>query len=524
MSQRTFCVNYRILRHFAISIFCIMERVVMKKYVLDGAQMKEVDRYSIEEKGIPSLVLMERAALSVCQVISGEYGREHRVLFVCSCGNNGADGLAAARILHTRGWQVEVCIVGGRQKATAEFDIQLNICEKLGVSVSTSLECREYDIIVDAIFGIGLSRNLEGSYADVVFAMNSSGKEIVSVDIPSGIDASSGRIMGTAVKAKHTVTFGYMKTGQLLYPGAEYVGKLHLMEDVGFAADWQQNMKIAFTCTPDYIEKYLPERTAYSNKGTYGRTLVVAGSEKMAGAAYLSGSAAYKTGTGLVKILTDKVNRDVIMQLLPEAVTDFYNEDIDVERQLQWMDAMVIGPGLSVNEMSKKLVKQFLQKNCDKLQRRMVVDADALNIIAQMGWHDLLQGTIVTPHLGEMARLTRGTVEQIQNNLVQTAVDFARKYRCICVLKDARTIVTNGERVYINSTGNNGMATGGSGDVLTGILAGLLAQNMDCFEAAWLGTCIHGISGDMAALKVGRNSMTARDILNGISGALLDGH
>lgn len=494
----------------------------MKKYVLDGEQMKAVDRYSIEDKGIPSLILMERAALSVCRVISGEYSRVQKVLFVCSCGNNGADGLAAARILHIRGWDVGICIVGDRRNATGEFGIQLGVCEKLGIPMSASFEGGEYDIIVDAIFGIGLSRNVEGSHGDIVAAMNQSGKEIVAVDVPSGIDASTGQVMGVAVKATHTVTFGYAKMGLLLYPGAAYAGRVHLMEDVGFVTDRQEQMGYSFTCTPDGMEEYLPERIACSNKGTYGRTLVVAGCEKMAGAAYFSGSAAYKMGTGLVKIITHKVNRDAIIQLLPESIIDFYDdmEEDSIEDELRWKDAMVIGPGLSTGERSQRLVKLFLERKGAGLQGRIVVDADALNIISMNGQHELLQGTIITPHLGEMARLTGDTVEQIRKNPVQTAVCFARDHNCICVLKDARTIVTDGEQVYINTTGNHGMATGGSGDVLAGIIAGLLAQNMEDFQAAWLGTCIHGMAGDAAAKRLGAHSMTAGDILMGISEVL----
>lgn len=496
----------------------------MIKYVLNAKQMKDVDRYSIEKMQVPSLVLMERAALGVCEVISGIYEKPRKVICVCSTGNNGADGLAAARILHLRGWNTAVCIVEKDRSRTEEFETQLAICRNIGIPIGTTYEYGEYDVIVDAIFGIGLSRTVEGGFFKAIEAINASGKRVVSVDIPSGINPSNAQVMGIAVRAEHTVTFGYEKIGLLLYPGAEYAGRVHLMEDVGFVPQKDVCGEYAFTVRKDDITGYLPARAPYSNKGTYGKVLTVAGSQKMAGAAYFSAAAAYRTGTGLVKVITHSKNRDVIMQRLPEAVIDFYDDMTEAEAKLllKWKSAMVIGPGLSTDEKAQRITELFLEKGRTEENRNIVVDADSLNIVAGRQAFPLLEGTIITPHIGEMARLSGRSVEWIQKNPVETAADFAGKNKCICVLKDARTIVTDGKRIYINVTGNNGMATGGCGDVLTGIIAGLLAQGMKQYDAAWLAVCIHGAAGDLAAGRRGQRAMLATDILESI-GAILSG-
>jgi NAD(P)H-hydrate epimerase len=491
----------------------------MKRYLPDASQMKEIDRYSIEEKKIPSLILMERAALAVCEVIGEEFDKNVRLLFVCSRGNNGADGLCSARILKLRGWQPEILLVGDAAKSTPEFDVQYSICKKIGVTEVTTAQMNEYDGIVDAIFGIGLTRNVEGEYADIIEKINGSGRKIIAVDIPSGINPSSGKVCKTAVRADHTVTFGFEKRGIVLFPGAAYAGVVHVMRDVGFAEDQVDTLRCAWTLEKEGYHKLLPVRRQDSNKGSYGRVLAAAGSQNMAGAAYFAAYAAYRTGSGLVKLLTDRVNRDVLMTLVPEAVMEFYN-DMDkaaLEKEFEWADTIIAGPGLSQSILAQKVVMTLLENTENRTHKNIILDADALNLIAGCGRQELLEHTIITPHPGEMARLLGDSVAQVKENLVETAVDFAQKYRCICVLKDARTVVTDGTEIYINTTGNHGMATGGSGDVLTGIIAGLAAQGADLYTAAYLGTFLHGMSGDRAAQKHGCYGMTARDILSEIS-------
>lgn len=492
------------------------------KYILDAAQMKEVDNYSISTVGIPSVVLMERAALSVTSYIAEEahISTDKMVLCVCGSGNNGADGLAVARQLYLKGYKVDVFLCEGKH-STEEYRIQLNIIKNLGIQYINDPDFSAYGVIVDALFGNGLSRNLEGKSVSVVEAVNNAhnnGAYVAAVDIPSGISATSGAVMGCAVMADVTVTFGYIKTGQLLYPGAGYCGVLKV-SDIGFAVYEKMSQK-RYIYEPEDIRAKLPHRRADSNKGSCGKALVIAGSKKYGGAAVLSSRAAYRTGAGLVKLITHIDNRDVVLSSNMETLLSTYGDedtDVSVKESLEWADAVCIGPGLSQDTLAESLVRQVAD---DDTGKKKLFDADALNIIAKCGI--TLNGgqIVVTPHVGEMSRLTGKSIADIKSNIISVAVDYAKEHKCICVLKDARTIVTDGDEVYINVSGNDGMATGGSGDVLSGIITSLMAQGMDCFDAAKLGVYIHGLAGDEAARAGTRYSMVAGDIIGNISNVL----
>lgn len=487
------------------------------KYVLDGKQMQEVDNFSIKQVGIPSLVLMERAALTVCEVIKKKYGTDKKILAVNGTGNNGADAVACARILMGWGYEAAICSLGDTEKYTIELQQQLAISDKMHIKRVTIDSLGDYDVIIDGIFGIGLSRNIEGNFVEIIEDINKSGKEIVSVDIPSGINSATGQIMNVAIEADVTVTFGYLKTGLILYPGNTNAGNI-IIGECGFAPEAVEQMEEKKFVYDDEDLKRIPVRRPDSNKGTCGKILVVAGSENMSGAAYFSGKAAYRTGAGLVRILTTKSNKDVIQKILPEAVLVF-QEDMNkekIENNVKWAESIVIGPGLSTDEKSALLLYSVMEclENSDK---KILLDADALNIISRDKKHTLLKGCVITPHIGEMSRLTGLATDVIKKDIIGLAKQFAKENECICVLKDARTIVTDGIRLYINISGNNGMATAGSGDVLTGIIAGLWGNGMDLFEGAVLGTYIHGCAGDVARNKMGEYSMKADDIADSIS-------
>ena len=349
---------------------------------------------------------------------------------------------------------------------------------------------------------------------------------VVAVDIASGINADNGQIMGVAVKADYTVTFGYKKTGIMFYPGATYSGSVEVV-NAGFVPQNVLHNKVdgfgsTFTYSDDDIDR-LVVRTSDSNKGTYGRTLIIAGSKNMGGAAVLSASAAYRSGTGLVKVLTHEVNKTPVLVRMPECLIATYQDNMPLAAELQkdfaWAKSIAVGPGLSMNGVAAEITKCVLEIN-DKVR---ILDADALNIIAaeNIDFKGNTDGNIiVTPHLMEMSRLTGESVADIKKDLVQCAKKFAKEHQCICVLKDARTVVTDGMDVYINSTGNDGMSTGGSGDVLTGLMAGFTAMGIDAFEAACLAVYVHGKAGDIAALKRGKAGMTASDIANAAADAL----
>ena len=537
------------------------------RYVLDAASMNNVDSYSINTLGIPSVVLMERAALSVTEAIESKVkGNIHTdIICVCGRGNNGADGLAVARQLYLKGYNVDVYIINSHA-STKEFDIQLNIIKNLGIECINSPDFSKYGVIVDALFGNGLSRELAGEARIVVDTINkcstsvrsqytqnsdnNGNRLVVAVDIPSGISASTGVVMGSAVNADITVTFGFEKIGHILYPAASYCGKI-IRKDIGFA-QYPDMTRDIFTYDYSDISDMLPLRKPDGNKGTFGKALVIAGSRLYGGAAVLSSRAAARIGAGLVRTLTHISNRTAVITGNMECIVDTYDTDEEcadfvkntetlVDKCICWADVVCIGPGLSMEESAVKLVRSVsAKKNIKKLY-----DADALNIIAQYkieldGSNDDVdyeaggnsgnasykddmsdKNVVVTPHIGEMSRLTGLDIAMIKNNPIDTARTYSREHNCVCVLKDARTIVSDGERVYINMSGNDGMATGGSGDVLSGIITGLMAQGLTTFEASALGVYIHGCAGDEAALSNGKYSMVAGDIIDNIKNVLI---
>lgn len=496
------------------------------RYILGKHAMQYVEDYSIKEMGLPSLVLMERAALAVADAVAKRCQEHTRVLICCGVGNNGADGLAVARLLWQKNISVEVQVVGDLERSTQEFRTQFPITQGLGVSVGNLGLCAEYikkekyDIIVDALFGIGLSRPIHGEWRDWIEWINQSNAYVVSIDIPSGISADSGAVMGCAVRADLTVTFGYEKLGTAMYPGKDYAGEVQVC-DIGLI---ETDFYGPHACTYEPSElKYLPERAARSHKGDFGKVLVIAGSENMSGAAYLCAKAAYRMGAGLVRILTPEENRIILQTSLPEAILSTYQTDPftvnGLNEVLSWPNAIVIGPGLGKGDHVRSLVSYVLQYSLVPI----VIDADALNVIADnpnMTMHLSYKRVIVTPHIMEMSRLTGRRWQEIRETMVETAVNYSRKTGAVCVLKDARTVVTDGrddERFYLNTSGNCGMATAGSGDVLSGILGALLAVNMLPMYAAMLGVYIHGLAGDEAAKRLGTYAMMAGDIIESIS-------
>lgn len=499
------------------------------KYLLNHTEMKAVDMYSIHTIGIPSLVLMERAALSVVRRMLERITKKDKILAVSGSGNNGADAVAAARILHNMGYDACVYLAADADHISGELKVQIDIVNNQNIKVygKDDIRWESFDWIIDGVFGIGLSREVQGRYAEVISKINEASGKVCAVDIPSGIFADNGQVLGCAVKADMTVTFGFDKAGMILYPGASYAGDLYV-EDIGFAIDSVDFVTPHLQCLEDEdIKAILPKRYPWSNKGSYGKLLVVAGKKNMCGAAYLCGKAAYKTGVGLVKIITPEENRTIIQTSIPEAVLDTYNEDMPdenwIKAQMQWADAIVVGPGLGITKAGEVFVRCALKQT-----KPVLIDADGLNILAKhKEW--LEQKTcplIITPHLGEMSRLTQKSIKEIQDSLIETCEQFAEAYDLICVLKDARTITSDGRNVtFVNTSGNNGMSTGGSGDVLSGIIGGLMCQKdmqtQMCTMAA-AGVFIHGRSGDEAKKVTGVYGLLASDIIKYISNIVND--
>ncbi|MCI9078244.1 MAG: NAD(P)H-hydrate dehydratase [Lachnospiraceae bacterium] len=489
-------------------------------YILNAAEAAEIDRISIYETGIPSVVLMEKAAMAVARHIQDICSTSYKdmlpgsikVLAVCGMGNNGGDGIACARILKGAGFNASIFIAGDKSKATEETKRQLNIAHNLDVPFITKLEDNEYNIIIDAMFGTGLSRDIGGKYAELADWINCQSSEVIAVDIPSGINADNGQVYGCAVKASHTVTFGSNKRGTVLFPGASYSGNV-VVADIGFPEKAVHKAAPgAYTYRKEDLPRLMPERLPRSNKGSFGKVLIIAGSAGMSGACILAAKAAARAGCGIVKIATAPQNTDIIKTCLPEAITGTYADGIT--ESIKWADVVAIGPGLGTDGTAKKLVEEVL-----KIQDKPVVmDADALNILSKLvpegtgiDRYKLAGNFVITPHIKEMSRLSGAASSEIQENIIDYA--SGHKSGCTIVLKDARTVVSDGSRIYINTTGNNALSTAGSGDVLCGIITGLLAQGMELMEAASLAVLVHGITADVYAENKNRYSMLASDII-----------
>lgn len=504
------------------------------KYAVSGAQMEQIDRDTVRRIGIPSMVLMERAALSVAEAVEKMAQEvktsktDVRVLVACGTGNNGADGIAVARILHGRGYSVTVLLAGGSGHGTEENLAQQRIAHCLGVPMAefSDVVPDGSDIIVDAVFGAGLSRTVDGKYRELLTRLAQKrllgASKVVAVDLPSGVHSGTGAVLGTALSADVTVTFGYVKTGLCFYPGKSCAGAV-CVADIGLSdislrsAGWD-----AVLLEPTDLNA-LPERRDDGNKGTFGKVLVIAGSRGMSGAAYLSALAAYRAGAGLVKVLTVPENRMILQSQLPEAIVDSYEPDqltvengqtgaeSFVKEQCGWADVIVLGPGLGRAPYVERLVEEVLSNAYVPI----ILDADGLNCVAENSYLTgyFTENIIVTPHMGEMARLTGCDVKELKADPLQSARMYSARCGVTCVMKDAVTVTADKDgKAWINASGCSGMAKAGSGDVLTGVIAGLVARGMECAEAAAFGAYIHGLAGERAATECGVNGVLARDI------------
>ncbi len=405
--------------------------------LVTGSQMKQCDKNTIETFGVPSLVLMERAALGVAEEIEGYFAgqgreRERSALIACGHGNNGGDGLAIGRILWQRGYETTILMPPGNGKLSEETKVQKEILSKYGIAITDAMPSQEFGVIVDALFGIGLTRELQGVYREYIEGMNRKTGLKVAVDIPSGIHADTGAVMGIGFRADVTVAFAYAKLGLLLYPGAEYAGRV-LVKEIGISRhSFLGEQPSVFALGTEDIG-LIPARAPYSNKGTFGKVLTIAGQKNMAGAAFLSGMASYVTGAGMVRVFTEEANREILQALLPEAILTTYggagnqpgqeeNLEKQLEEALSWATVAAAGPGLGTGKRARRLIKHLLKK----AEIPVVLDADGLNLAAESPeWlKEAKAPVIVTPHLGEMARLTGSSIPKIQQGLLQALPAF----------------------------------------------------------------------------------------------------
>ncbi len=492
------------------------------KYIVTAEEMKKYDQNTIERIGVPGIVLMERAALKAFELLKERFGeaglRGADAYVLAGIGNNGGDGLALARLLADAGCSVDVRIVGDVNKATDSFKIQRAILDSYPVTIVSGPRMKKYDILADALFGVGLTRDVAGVCAEAVEEFNNCAGYKLAIDIPSGISADNGRILGCAAVCDATVTFGFVKRGLFLYPGCDCAGEVTCAAmGIDERSFYGEEPGMFF-----YDEKpgdLLPDREASGNKGTFGKVLCIAGSYNMAGAACLASKSAYRTGAGMVKVLSAPENREIIQKTVPEALLGTYE---DLEASLKWADVIVAGPGLSTSEEAFKCVKKALV--CSDLP--LVIDADGLNLLA--GSEELREdlkaacragrSVILTPHVGELARLTGKAIAELKKDLAGAAGELAAELGCVVAAKDARTVTCAPDgRICMNIRGNSGMATAGSGDVLAGVIGALLASGMSAFEAASKGVVLHACAGDIAAAELGEHGCMAGDIAEALA-------
>ena len=487
------------------------------RYLPNGTQMSQADRFTIQETGIPSLVLMERAALKTVEMMHTRGIDTSRPLIVCGSGNNGGDGFAIARLLAEEGAAPRILFAGKESSLSEECKIQKQIAENLGIGIITEIPEEEYTVIIDAVFGVGLSREISGRYADIIAWMNEQDCCKVAVDIPSGVSSATGKILGIAFHADLTVAMACVKAGCEMYPGKNYAGET-VAVPIGIDPEFfASDEDVCITYDRRDIPELLPERKADSHKGSYGKVLMITGSSGMAGAAYLSARAAYAVGAGLVQIYTAEENRAVLQQLLPEAIISCYQgyDEDELARLLDWADVVCIGCGLGTGETSGRILEGTLRK----VNVPCIIDADGLNLLSRK--MDLLEAmhspVILTPHMKEMSRLTGYSVNELTDRRLEILRGFTEKYPAVCVLKDSRTFVKEkGKHTFFNLAGNSAMAKAGSGDVLAGVITGLSAQGMQAYESASLGVFLHACGGDAAKEAKGSYSVLARDLIAGI--------
>lgn len=489
-------------------------------YLPTGEQMRRADLYTIEEIGVPSMVLMERAALEVVRCMEEEQLNFRKVLVICGSGNNGGDGYAIARLLHLKGHDVTIFFAGNSQKRSEENAQQAKIAAHYEIPVITNLGTEEYSVIIDALFGTGLKREVTGHYREVLCSVNQMAGKKVAVDLPSGIHDTTGARMGIAFCADLTVAIAFPKRGLFLQEGNVCAGKI-LTGDIGISSETFSEGTVTFGYEKQDLFLGFPKRKKNSHKGSYGKVLMIAGSKGMSGAAYLSAKAAYAVGAGLVQIYTHEENRVILQQLLPEAIITTYDtfDSEQLEKLIQWADLIGIGCGLGKSDTAERVMQYTLKR----VLVPCVVDADGINILSKhMEWIEETNALIVlTPHMKEMSRMLQCSVKELIEQRMEKLHAFVERYKVVCVLKDARTLVAKEhQNTYLNLSGNAAMAKAGSGDVLAGVIVGILAQQCEPYTSACLGVFLHGLAGDMARDKKGAYSVLASDLVAEISSVL----
>lgn len=500
--------------------------------------MQEIDRKAIKGMGIPGLELMENAGKGTYEMIVEYYGPVdgNRVVVICGKGNNGGDGFVVARYLKEDGAYAEVLLLCKKDAPKGDAAVNLEKAEKIDIPIKEVLSSEQFHIpddtwiVVDAIFGTGFSGNIYPPYDMIIDKINDSGIPVVAIDCPSGLDSATGKVSTPTVKADLTVTFGLPKIGQVFYPGKSHCGSLEVV-DIGFPAGLDDDINTHLV-TKDDACLLLPARKPDAHKGDYGKLFVLAGSTGLTGAASMASMAALKCGTGLVILGCPSSLNPILEAKLTEVMTkplpDVRKRGClalrgmgEIRQQIDWANSVAIGPGIGTHHETAELIRRLARQ----VEKPMVIDADGLNNLAK-DTEALKQHKgplVISPHPGEFSRLSGIEIDKIADKQIELAASFASEYNLTIILKGAPSIIVEPSGVvHINSSGNEGMATAGSGDVLTGLIGGFLAQKMSSEKAAVLATYIHGLAGDLAAEIYGNRGMVAEDILDSVPEALLE--
>jgi hydroxyethylthiazole kinase-like uncharacterized protein yjeF len=488
-------------------------------------EMQSLDERTIHELGIPSLVLMERAALGVVAATAQHFGdRLNNVHILAGTGNNGGDALAVARILHNQSIPVHVWLHGADSKRTADNRHQLELVRKLNIPMLT-IEGSHFashitgaSLLIDGILGIGLSRPMVGLWASVIELVNALHVPVVAIDIPSGLDGDTGQVHGVALRASLTVACGLLKQGLLMDPALDWTGRTESV-DIGIPFHYTLELP-GHLLDEDLAASLLPQaRPRSAHKGNFGHLVILAGSQGMSGAAVMAAKAALRSGVGLLHVLVPaSIQAQVAMQVPEAMVVPLPDHDghltLDalpmVQGQAENASALLIGPGLGPERATGQLVRACIAA----IPRPMVIDADGLNHFAQEPM-PLPHGCLLTPHAGEMARLLSASARELQNRRVEAVGQAARQFGCPVIFKGANSLIADPQgNFWVNTTGNPGLARGGSGDVLAGLSAGLLAQGRPPLQAALLGTYWHGLAGDALAKRENDVTMSVGELIS----------
>lgn len=502
--------------------------------VVAAHTMQEIDREAIDTYGIPGIQLMENAGRSCVEEIIAEFGLSGSCVVVAGKGNNGGDGFVIARLLAQKGWRVSVIVVADREAIAGDAAQNLDrlpgsiisFCTNEGqLSAPFMAVVFQADVIVDALLGTGLNSDVSGIYREAIDLINAAGRPVVSVDVPSGVHGTTGRVLGAAIRADITVTFAFAKLGNILYPGAELTGRL-LVADIGIPAQLMDTASGYEFLTANAMRHLVRRRNRIAHKGHFGHCLIVAGSTGKTGAAVLTANSAVRAGSGLVTLAVAESIHNIAEQKTTEAMTcplaDFGSGYLTsssfsaIEKLLDGKDVLAVGPGLGCHAETFGLVRDLVVN----VSQPLVIDADGLNALAEDV--DVLKRkkatqVVLTPHPGEMARLFGVAISDVEERRISVAQEFAKSYGVHLVLKGARTIIASPSGIAaINGSGNPGMASGGMGDVLSGVIASLLGQGYEAWDACRLGVFLHGYAADLVASEKGEIGMTASDVVEKI--------